>query len=141
MECRWYGSGFKLTAGLYLTLVVLRFNPWPRGDEARPSAHRSSIEHLSVHTGDVVKAVPLPRRLVDNITPADWGLNRASERYQWWPVVWESTKEEWETSVVSWRNYSANFPAWFIAYDYRFVTKSNTSRAPKTGHVSGCCPH
>lgn len=91
-------SKIELIAGLYLSLVVLRLDQWTSQE---PNARRSTVEHLSVHTGEMVKAVPLPPRLLGAIGPDDWALGTQSSRFDFWTVEWSSSDSEWETEAVS----------------------------------------
>lgn len=94
----------KLTLGLFLSILVLRLPSWP--PRAPINATKSSVEHLSVHTGNVVKAVPVPPGLIEQLAEADWAP--AAERdphFPWWSMEWGSAEAEWPPHKVS---YSGN---------------------------------
>ncbi|BEI94663.1 uncharacterized protein CcaverHIS019_0702440 [Cutaneotrichosporon cavernicola] len=80
--------------GLFLSLIVLRLPSWP--PRAEVSAAKSTIEQLSVHTGDVVKAVQVPAALLEQLTDTDWvPTAERDSRFAWWPMEWVGGEQEW----------------------------------------------
>ncbi|CAK9782409.1 hypothetical protein CC85DRAFT_314014 [Cutaneotrichosporon oleaginosum] len=80
--------------GLFLSLLVLRLPSWP--PRAPVNASKSTIEHLSVHTGEVVKAVYVPPTLLEHLTEADWEQGHERDRRTaWWPMEWKGGNSVW----------------------------------------------
>lgn len=92
-------------AGSFLSLLLLKLDPWPETD-ASSSVNKSSIEHLNVHTGDIVKIVPVPRSLIMGLEAVDWMAAERSRRAQWWPMAWEAGGDAWDKPNVG--NQSRN---------------------------------
>jgi hypothetical protein len=55
-----------------------------------------------VHTGEVVKAVPVPPTLFEGtLTSEDWARTDRDPRAEWWPMAWVEGAEEWPAPKVS----------------------------------------
>lgn len=84
--------------GLFLSLLVLRLNTWL--SQFTPAyTSRSTIEHLSVHTGKVAKAIPVPPSLMGVPDEADW--RHRAHRPEWWHMEWVDGGSKWEKPKVS----------------------------------------
>lgn len=92
-------SSLELIPGLILSLLVLRLDVWPPDHDILAS--KSTVEHLSVHDGQVIKSIRGPQVLLDNVTAPDW--QPASERhphFAWWPMEWVGTAAQWPAHKV-----------------------------------------
>lgn len=90
----------QLMIGLYLSLLVLQLEPWP--DHELSGVNKSSVQHLSVHTGKVTRAVPAPPKVIKQMLRADWAsAGDRSARPEWWPMLWVDGGADWEKPLVS----------------------------------------
>lgn len=86
MELRWSVRLMaKLTSGLFLSILVVM-----------STARKAVVEHRSVHTGDIVKIVPLelPETVWDEIT---WDIK----------MEWRENDLSWENPKVSLNIYTS----------------------------------
>lgn len=79
-----------------LSLLVLRLPSFPATNPAT-AADKSTIEHRSVHTGELIKSVPAPRALFSNLQAIDHASATERTRAPWWDMRWLGGAENWPT--------------------------------------------
>ncbi|WOO81875.1 uncharacterized protein LOC62_04G005390 [Vanrija pseudolonga] len=82
--------------GLVLSLFVLRLPSFPAANPAS-AVDKSTIEHRSVHTGELIKSVPAPRALFGSLQAIDYGAVTDRTRAPWWEMRWLEGAESWPT--------------------------------------------
>lgn len=113
-----------LTTGLFLSLLVLRLPAWP--PRMPFNADKSTIEHLSVHTGEVIKAVPVPASLLEQLTEADWTPTPTRDpHFPWWPMGWGSGSD-WPSHKVGHRDPTQLIAAGRSAHDHQLSACGRT---------------
>ncbi|KAL1412364.1 hypothetical protein Q8F55_000108 [Vanrija albida] len=81
--------------GLVLSVLVLRLPSW-----ASPNPHaagKSTVEHRSVHTGQLIKSVPAPPGLLGSLSLLDYAPAAERARAPWWDMRWVAGAETWPT--------------------------------------------
>ena len=86
-------------AGLHLSLLVLEVNGTgvPLHTSTGSKEDSARLDHLSVHTGSIVRSVPVPQ-LLENCSDVDWADFISEDR--WWRLDWTLHEEDWPKPMV-----------------------------------------